>query len=56
VNHIKLPPVLRNIFQRIGLVELEGIVRLRQVIHADNRESCTVIAHRCPACPTEQVK
>jgi len=47
VYHVKLSPVLRDIFQRITLDELERVVRLRLDVHADNLiEASAVVAHR----------
>jgi len=48
--------MLGQVLQRIGLVELVGIVRLRPVINANDLEASTSVADRCTACSAEQVQ
>ena len=50
------PCVIIEIFQRIPLVELKWIVRLRLDIYADHFKSSSVIAHRSTTSTAEQVK
>src|SRR5947209_1610488 len=45
-----------EIFHRIGLVELERVMRLRHDIYADHVEASAVIAHGRAAGAAEQVE
>jgi len=56
VDCLELMPVLPQVLQRVPLVELERVVRLRANVHADNLEAGTVVAHRRTAGPAEQIK
>ena len=57
MDSIELMPMLRNVLQSVGLDELKGIPGLRIDVHADNLiESGLMVAHRCPASPTEQIE
>jgi len=42
--------------ERIPLMKLERIVRLRFNVHPHNLEPRTVISHRSPASPAEQIE
>jgi len=56
VNHVELVAVLCQIFQRVGLVELEWIVRLWRYIHAYHLKACAMVAHACAPSPTKQIE
>lgn len=49
MDHVKLPPVLRDKFQRITQMKLKRIVFLRSIIHADYIKSSAVVTNRTAA-------
>lgn len=56
MDDVEFLAMFSDIFQGIGLVELEGIVPLRFYVHPHDLESCAAIAHRGTAGTTEKVK
>ena len=48
--------IAQRVLQRIALVELEGVVRLRLDVHAHHVEARPVVAHRRSAGAAEQVE
>jgi hypothetical protein len=52
---IKLPPVFRAVFQRVGLVELKRIALLRIDIHSHHIESRPVVTHPGATGTTKQI-
>jgi len=56
VNYIELAAMFGQIFQRVGPMKLEGIMRLRLDINADNFESGAMVADPSSASAAKEIK
>lgn len=55
-NYIKLPPVSLNEFERIPLMELKRVIRLRLNIDPHHIKTRPMVSHRTPARPTTRIQ
>ena len=55
VESVKLAPVLQEVLERIALVELERVVRLRVDVHANHLEPGPVVTHRSATSAAEEI-
>jgi len=53
VDDVELCAVFTHILERICLMELERIMRLREMINSDNLKARSMVAHRCSTGATE---
>ena len=56
MNRVEPVPVLAQELQRIALMELKRIVRLRDYVHADHLKTRPCVAHPCPASAAKQIQ
>jgi hypothetical protein len=48
--------VKNQVFERVGLVKLKRVSRLRLDVNSDNIKSRSMVSHTCPTGPAKQVK
>lgn len=56
MNYIELPPMFFEKRERVSLMKLERVARLRFTIHAHNIKPCHVVAHPSAARAAKEIK